>query len=236
MRILLITGISGSGKSVALNVLEDAGYYCVDNLPPLLLPDLVRTVDGAATALPLPDGSMDVAWMQAVAISVPDKAAMARELRRVLRPGGRLSIFEPINSFPAARRRRDLLGLDPGPVADLVDKVLAGYGGSDPAAAAMVDFDERDLLTWVQETGFTAIEMDYRVVIDVPLGGPPVDWETLKRTAPNPLVPTVEEAMAATLTDDERRRLEDYARAQFAGGDPRISTLATAFLRAVRTV
>jgi len=49
MRILLITGISGSGKSVALNVLEDAGYYCVDNLPPSLLPDLVRTVDGDET-------------------------------------------------------------------------------------------------------------------------------------------------------------------------------------------
>jgi UPF0042 nucleotide-binding protein len=49
MHILLITGISGSGKSVALNVLEDAGYYCVDNLPPSLLPDLVRTVDGGDT-------------------------------------------------------------------------------------------------------------------------------------------------------------------------------------------
>ena len=40
MRILLITGISGSGKSVALNVLEDAGYYCVDNLPAQFLPEL----------------------------------------------------------------------------------------------------------------------------------------------------------------------------------------------------
>jgi UPF0042 nucleotide-binding protein len=44
MRIVLITGISGSGKSVALNVLEDAGYYCVDNLPPALLPSLVDTL------------------------------------------------------------------------------------------------------------------------------------------------------------------------------------------------
>ena len=44
MHIVLITGISGSGKSVALNVLEDAGYYCVDNLPPPLLPALVSTV------------------------------------------------------------------------------------------------------------------------------------------------------------------------------------------------
>jgi UPF0042 nucleotide-binding protein len=43
MQIVLITGISGSGKSVALNVLEDAGYFCVDNLPPVLLPSLVAT-------------------------------------------------------------------------------------------------------------------------------------------------------------------------------------------------
>ena len=44
MRIVIITGMSGSGKSVALNVLEDAGYYCVDNMPPALLPALVTTL------------------------------------------------------------------------------------------------------------------------------------------------------------------------------------------------
>jgi RNase adapter protein RapZ len=37
MEMVLITGMSGSGKSVALRALEDAGYYCVDNLPPELL-------------------------------------------------------------------------------------------------------------------------------------------------------------------------------------------------------
>jgi UPF0042 nucleotide-binding protein len=41
MQLVLITGLSGSGKSVALNALEDAGYYCVDNLPVNLLPELV---------------------------------------------------------------------------------------------------------------------------------------------------------------------------------------------------
>ncbi len=43
MRIVLLTGISGSGKSVGLNALEDAGYFCVDNLPPALLRALVET-------------------------------------------------------------------------------------------------------------------------------------------------------------------------------------------------
>lgn len=51
MRIILITGISGSGKSVGLNALEDAGYFCVDNLPPKLLRQLVTTrfEEGAQT-------------------------------------------------------------------------------------------------------------------------------------------------------------------------------------------
>ncbi len=40
--VVLVTGISGSGKSVALHALEDAGFFCVDNLPPELLRDFVR--------------------------------------------------------------------------------------------------------------------------------------------------------------------------------------------------
>jgi UPF0042 nucleotide-binding protein len=41
LEVVLITGMSGSGKSVALHALEDAGYYCVDNLPPELLQPFV---------------------------------------------------------------------------------------------------------------------------------------------------------------------------------------------------
>jgi RNase adapter protein RapZ len=41
-KVVLVTGISGSGKSVALHALEDAGYFCVDNLPPELLRDFLR--------------------------------------------------------------------------------------------------------------------------------------------------------------------------------------------------
>jgi UPF0042 nucleotide-binding protein len=49
MRIILLTGISGSGKSVCLNALEDAGYFCVDNLPPSLLRALVATSTSEGT-------------------------------------------------------------------------------------------------------------------------------------------------------------------------------------------
>ena len=44
MRVFIITGISGSGKSVALRALEDAGYDCVDNLPVDFLEDLTNTL------------------------------------------------------------------------------------------------------------------------------------------------------------------------------------------------
>jgi RNase adapter protein RapZ len=42
LEVVLITGMSGSGKSVALHALEDAGYYCVDNLPPELLQSFIK--------------------------------------------------------------------------------------------------------------------------------------------------------------------------------------------------
>jgi UPF0042 nucleotide-binding protein len=42
MHLVLITGMSGSGKSVALRALEDLGFYCVDNLPPELLMPLIQ--------------------------------------------------------------------------------------------------------------------------------------------------------------------------------------------------
>ena len=44
-RILIVTGQSGSGKSSALQVLEDLGYYCIDNLPLALLPEIVAKLD-----------------------------------------------------------------------------------------------------------------------------------------------------------------------------------------------
>jgi len=47
MQLILISGLSGSGKSIALNVLEDSGFYCVDNLPAKLLPDVTHFLQDA---------------------------------------------------------------------------------------------------------------------------------------------------------------------------------------------
>ena len=45
-QMVIVSGMSGSGKSVVLNTLEDVGFFCVDNLPAELLPDFVRSVAG----------------------------------------------------------------------------------------------------------------------------------------------------------------------------------------------
>ena len=44
-RLLIVSGRSGSGKSSALHILEDLGYYCIDNLPLSLLPEIVAKLD-----------------------------------------------------------------------------------------------------------------------------------------------------------------------------------------------
>lgn len=75
MEIVLITGMSGSGKSVALHSLEDAGYYCVDNLPPeLLLPFVTLEQEHRASRLAI---AMDVRS----ATSLPQVPALLAKLR-----------------------------------------------------------------------------------------------------------------------------------------------------------
>jgi UPF0042 nucleotide-binding protein len=75
--LIIVSGMSGSGKSVALNTLEDLGFYCVDNLPAELLPEFVRNVtrdDGApeklAVGIDVRNRTTDLAnipeWLSAV--------------------------------------------------------------------------------------------------------------------------------------------------------------------------
>ncbi|WP_237723728.1 RNase adapter RapZ [Dermacoccus nishinomiyaensis] len=58
--LMVVTGMSGAGRSTAANVLEDQGWYVVDNLPPQLLPDLAGLVDASAEDVPRLAAVVDV--------------------------------------------------------------------------------------------------------------------------------------------------------------------------------
>jgi UPF0042 nucleotide-binding protein len=76
LEMVLITGMSGSGKSVALHALEDAGYYCVDNLPPeLLLPFIALEKQHGASKVAI---AMDVRSATSLPL-VPLQLAQMRE-------------------------------------------------------------------------------------------------------------------------------------------------------------
>lgn len=180
------------------------------------------------------DASVDVVTTRSVLIYSDRKAAAFAEFFRVLRPGGRVSLFEPINRFAHQRRPDDLFDLGDSPVDDLLAKVRRVYRtATAEAERPMIDFDERDLLEWAVAAGFGAVELDYRAQVDVP-AEPIDDWEALKQVAPNPLVCTYGEAIAAALTGAERERLDAHMATQAALGVPTRRTMAVAFLRALR--
>jgi ubiquinone/menaquinone biosynthesis C-methylase UbiE len=231
------TGLIGLG---ALDRVGPAGRVVFSDVSETLLDECRRQADPARSSFvraaaddlgPIPDASVDVVTTRSVLIYVARKPAAFAELHRVLRPGGRLSVFEPINNFPGRVGRDTLLGLDPAPVADLIAKIRAAYAAAAPAAGTMLDFDERDLVRWAAEAGFTGVRLDYRAEVDV--SGPPItDWPAVRNTAPNPLVPTYGEVLDTALTPAERDRFDAHM-LSLAGVATR-HTAATAYLSATR--
>lgn len=78
LRLVMISGMSGAGKSVALHALEDAGYYCVDNLPPALLLPLLRDLGEnlPCTRIAI---SMDARSSQGALSLIPQQVTLLRE-------------------------------------------------------------------------------------------------------------------------------------------------------------
>jgi arsenite methyltransferase len=150
------------------------------------------------------DGSVDVVTTRSVLIYVKEKARAFREFHRVLRPRGRVSLFEPINRFGMKERARTwgfTLGED---AAGLMAKLTAleeTYQGLDDP---MLDFDERDLVALAEQAGFFPIQLDYVVEIR-PFE--PRSWESALHSSGNPKIPTLAEAMEQVLTAEERERL-----------------------------
>jgi UPF0042 nucleotide-binding protein len=108
LKMVLITGMSGSGKSVALHALEDAGYYCVDNLPPELLMPFI--------ALEQKDGARKVAIAIDVrsATSLPLVPQQLRQLRQLQEQGVTVhSLFLDANTETLVRRFSETRRLHP---------------------------------------------------------------------------------------------------------------------------
>jgi arsenite methyltransferase len=150
------------------------------------------------------DGSIDLVTTRSVLIYVKEKARAFGQFHRVLRPGGRISLFEPINRFGMKERARTWgfsLGEDAaGLMAKLTALEETYQGGDDP----MLDFDERDLVALAEQAGFFPIQLDYVVEIR-PFE--PRGWESFLHSSGNPKIPTLAEAMDQALTAEERERV-----------------------------
>ncbi len=174
--------------------------------------------------------SIDVATTRSVLIYVADKARALAELHRVLRPGGRISLFEPINrlTFPEPTDR--FWGYEVGPVSDLADKVKATFDElEDPAATAMLDFDDRDLARLAEGAGFERIHLECHIDVEPGSLARSISYEAMLDTSPNPLAPTVREAIAAALTEPERARFLSHLEKSVVEGRP-IRRSAVAYL------
>ncbi len=237
------TGLIGFG---ALERLGPDGRVIFSDISGDLLDECRRTaaddprcrfVQAAADDLVgIGDATVDVVTTRSVLIYSDQKEAAFREFFRALRPGGRLSLFEPINRFLLDHGPYRPFGLPTDtPIDTLLLKIALVYrdAGASPAAETMIDFDERDLLRWAEAAGFDELELDYQAQLRAP-AAPITDWPGLKRTAPNPLAPTYGEAIAAVLTPAEQTQLDDYMQALSQAGTPTRRTLGLAFLRAVR--
>jgi UPF0042 nucleotide-binding protein len=109
MQLVLVSGLSGSGKSIALHVLEDAGYYCVDNLPATLLLEVVDFLAEAGHER----AAISVDARSAALAALPEHLAALRERGvdcRVLY----LEASTPtlLRRFSETRRRHPLVGAD----------------------------------------------------------------------------------------------------------------------------
>jgi arsenite methyltransferase len=168
--------------------------------------DRCRLVHASADDLSaIEDASVDVVTTRSVLIYVDRKLQAFAEFHRVLRSGGRLSLFEPIN-----RLNRFLSAYDAGPLQALDDRVKAVFDSlqqrrTDP----MLNFDDRDLVDLAEAVGFERVRLTLEVTTAPPA---PVRWDEFLDTAGNPRIPTMREAMEQVLDPAERRAYERHMR------------------------
>lgn len=194
--------------------------------------DRCRFVQASADDLStLESDSVDAVTTRSVLIYVSAKQKVFDEFHRVLKAGGELSIFEPINrfSFPGPPNQFD--GYDITPVAELAQKAQAVYLRIQPPDSdPMTDFDERDLVSLAEKAGFSEIHLELQIDVKPPKNR---DWSVWLRTAGNPKIPTLEEAMQQVLTPAETERFVGHLRPLVEAGQG-VRRSAVAYLWAVK--
>jgi SAM-dependent methyltransferase len=200
----------GAADVVFSDISQDVLDVCAQLADELGVRDRCRFARAAAEDLAAIDtATVDVVTTRAVLIYVADKLSAFREFARVLRPGGRISLLEPINRF--ARTDADTwAGYDLAPVSHLYRKLRSVYEAIQPPDTdPMLDFDERDLVRLAEDTGFFPIHLRLEGEI-VPLE--PRRWDGFLAQAGNPRIPTIAEAMEQALTPEERDELTAHLR------------------------
>jgi len=229
----------------ALERLGPEGHVIFSDISPDLL-DHCREAAGAEGVLDrcrfllapadrltaVPAGSVDVVTTRSVLIYVKDKAGALREFYRVLSPGGRISLFEPINVLMSAGDPGRFYGYDTSPVRPLAAKVSALYESIQPRGEdPMVDFDERDLLRHAEQAGFPVLDLELQVTVKNAVR--PVPWERFLRMSGNPLIPPLGEALDRTLSPEEITAFTEYLRPLVESGTGQERS-ATAYLTAAK--
>ena len=180
----------------------------------------------------IPDASVDVVTIRSVLIYVADRAQAFAALHRVLRPGGRVSLFEPINRLMFPEPPDRFWGYDVSAVAGLAAKVKAAFDRlEDPAAATMSDFDDRDLVRLAEAAGFDRIHLECHLDVEPGSLMRAVSLDALLDAAPSPLAPTVRESVDSALTEPERDRFVAHLERAVSDDAP-IRRSAVAYLTA----
>ncbi len=212
--------VGEEGLVIFSDISQDLLDHCRSLAEPLQVLDRCRFVCAPAEDLaPIATGSVDVVTTRSVLIYVQAKQQSFHELYRVLKPGGRLSIFEPINRFCYPEPPHQFLGYDVTPIEETAGKVRAVFERiHEPASSPLLNFDERDLLTFAERARFAEIHLELQATIKQPK---PLDshdetsrptWETLLKSSGNPLSPTLKEAMAQALSRHEAEQFTAYLR------------------------
>ena len=175
---------------------------------------------------PIEDDTVDAVTTRSVLIYVADKASAFREFYRVLKPGGRISLFEPINRYGLDAWRFDMT-----PVADLAQRLRDFYRRLQPPDAdPMLDFDEHGLVAHCEATGFVDIHLALHIFVRP---ATPQPWDRAMSIPGNPNIPSPREAMAEIFTAEEAGRYEAHLRPRMEAGDGVVRE-AFAFLAALK--